>query len=152
MRFLTHAAVIVAILGLTGCNKVETVENESAAPTTEHGRYIGIGVFGAGELWQQQRIDELDNGTDGNPIPPQDKAAATTADDEHIIVVVDSATGEVRECGDYSGRCVSMNPWTKAIAKEQRVPVMLVKHAADLAAEREAAAQEAEQMARKHMR
>jgi hypothetical protein len=67
--------------------------------------------------------------------PPADPTSATTADDEHVIVVVDSQTGEIRECGDYSGVCASFNPWTRAIAGEQAAPVKLTKHAADLAAE-----------------
>lgn len=76
---------------------------------------------------------------------PRDAASATTADDEHIIVVVDSQTGEIRQCGDYSGQCISMNPWTKTILPEQAAPVKLTKHAADLAAEaNEAEANEAE--------
>ncbi|HEX4736032.1 MAG TPA: hypothetical protein VH331_00565 [Allosphingosinicella sp.] len=58
---------------------------------------------------------------------------ATTADDEHIIVVVDTDTGEVRECGDFSGTCTSLNPWTSVIASAQRTPVPLTAHAADVA-------------------
>ncbi len=64
--------------------------------------------------------------------PAKSAAAATAADDEHVIVVVDSQTGEVRECGDYSGLCVSLNPWTKAVAREQASPVTLTKHLADV--------------------
>jgi hypothetical protein len=65
--------------------------------------------------------------------PPKTASAATTADDEHVIVVVDSQTGEVRECGDYTGVCVNMNPWTKAISAPQSAPVTLTKHLADVA-------------------
>lgn len=65
---------------------------------------------------------------------PPNAASATTADDEHVIVVVDSQSGEVRECGDYSGVCASFNPWTRAIAGQQITPVQLTKHAADLVA------------------
>ncbi|MEO6040308.1 MAG: hypothetical protein ABIP41_00215 [Croceibacterium sp.] len=67
---------------------------------------------------------------------PSDPAAATIADDEHVIVVVDSITGEVRQCGDHSGYCVAMKPWSGGSS-----PAMLSKHAADLAAEESAATQ-----------
>jgi len=63
----------------------------------------------------------------------QDPAAAKLADDEHVIVVLDSHTGEIRQCGDHSGFCVAMNPWTSTAAAS--APVKLVKHAADLNAE-----------------
>jgi hypothetical protein len=63
----------------------------------------------------------------------QEPAAAKLADDEHVIVVLDSHTGEVRQCGDHSGICVAMNPWSSngPIA----APVKLTRHAADLDAE-----------------
>jgi len=65
--------------------------------------------------------------------PPNDPAAATIADDEHVIVVVDSRTGEVRQCGDHSGYCVRFDPWQERGAPV--APVRLSKHAADLATE-----------------
>jgi hypothetical protein len=69
-----------------------------------------------------------------------DPAAAKLEDDEHIIVVMDSHTGEVRQCGDHSGYCVAMNPWA-GDGSRMRLPVKLTKHAADLDAEaRDAAA------------
>jgi hypothetical protein len=92
--------------------------------TPPHGRYLGVGVFAAGQLWSKMAVK-----------PPTDPKAATTADDEHVIVVVDSQTGELRECGDYSGVCASLNPWTRAIAPETAAPVKLTRHAANLAAE-----------------
>jgi hypothetical protein len=91
--------------------------------STAKGRYLGVGVFSAGELWSKMAVP-------ANPDP----TAATSADDEHVIVVVDSQTGEIRECGDYSGVCASFNPWTRAIAREQTAPVKLTRHAADLVA------------------
>jgi hypothetical protein len=54
--------------------------------------------------------------------------------------VVDTETGEVRECGDLSGTCAAFNPWTRAIASGQAAPVALTAHAADLAREAEAKA------------
>jgi hypothetical protein len=55
-------------------------------------------------------------------------AAARTADDQAIIVVTDSDTGEVRACGDLSGYCVGMNPWKSALPASQLAPVNLTEH------------------------
>ena len=73
---------------------------------------------------------------------PSDSAAAKLEVDEHVIVVVDSHTGEVRQCGDYSGVCVVMNPWTGP-GSRNAMPVRLKKHAANIAAEAQASEQEA---------
>jgi hypothetical protein len=73
------------------------------------------------------------------PTAKADPAAARLEDDEHIIVVVDSHTGEVRQCGDHSGYCVAMNPWTRT-GPQTTLPVKLEKHASDLAAEDQASA------------
>lgn len=91
------------------------------------GRYAGIGVFDAGRLWARMVQEN----------PPNEPEKARIADDEHVIVVVDTRTGEVRQCGDLSGYCVSMNPWSGA---KPPAPVKLSKHAAELDAEAEAAA------------
>lgn len=119
-RFGSVAGIIATVMLLTGCE-----DRTDGQRPSRHGRYLGIGTYAAGELWAKMAQRDM----------PRDPATATTADDEHVIVVVDSQTGEIRECGDYSGHCISMNPWTKAIAPEQAAPVKLTKHAADLAAE-----------------
>jgi hypothetical protein len=81
------------------------------------GRYLGIGTYPPGRLWAEQ-----------SGVPrPADAHAATIADDEQIIVVVDSNTGEVRQCGNLSGRCIAANPWSGTPA-----PVALARHAADV--------------------
>jgi hypothetical protein len=68
-----------------------------------------------------------------------DPAAATLDDDDHIVVVLDSATGQLRQCGNLSGHCIALNPWAKT-ATAQGAPAALLKHARQLAeeAEREA--------------
>ena len=124
-RSLTVGAILASAL-LAGCQERA---DDADAGAGRHGRYIGIGTYAAGELWAKM----------AQPDMPRDAATATTADDEHVIVVVDSQTGEIRECGDYSGRCISMNPWTKGIAPAHVAPVKLTKHASDLAAEAQAA-------------
>jgi hypothetical protein len=107
---------------LAGCNQHEA----STAGPKSPGRYAGIGTFDAGRLWQQMK---------GSPAS-QDPAAAKLADDEHVIVVLDSHTGEIRQCGDHSGFCVAMHPWADG-SKAEAAPVKLTKHAAELDAEAE---------------
>ena len=106
---------------LAGCHHApEAASNNGLHP----GRYSGIGVFDAGRLWAEMSAP----GSKANP------AMATLKDDEHIIVVLDSHTGEVRQCGDHSGYCVAMNPWMRS-GPQNTLPVKLAKHASDLAAE-----------------
>ena len=61
-----------------------------------------------------------------------DAAKATLADDAQIIVIVDSRTGEVRQCGNMSGHCITTNPWANKLGPQQGVPISLNAHAADL--------------------
>ena len=108
---------------LAGCQKQSGVAAEADSPKSP-GRFAGIGVFDVGRLWSEMAVP----GTQKDPAP------ATIRDDEHIIVVVDSHTGEVRQCGDHSGYCVAMNPWT-GTGGQNVLPVKLTKHAADILAE-----------------
>ena len=112
------------LMTATGVLLASCGRSNAQSDTVAHGRFLGIGVYSVGQLWSKMVVGSA-----------TDAASATTADDEHIIVVVDSQTGEVRECGDYSGVCASFNPWTRALAGQQLAPVKLTKHAADLAAE-----------------
>jgi hypothetical protein len=120
MKAIWMPAALAALL-LGGCNDQQ--DGHGVRPP-RHGRYAGIGVFDAGTLWSRADI----GGKRG------DAAAAGLADDEHVVVVVDTDTGEVRECGDHSGECFAMNPWTAAIAGRQ-LPARLSAHMADLQAE-----------------
>ena len=113
MRSVAAQLLVFGAL-LSGCQ-----QSPQAAPPKSQGRFAGIGVFDAGKLWAQM----TGAGQSLNA------AAASIADDEHIIVVLDSHTGEVRQCGDHSGYCVKMNPWT---GSQAALPVKLAKHAADL--------------------
>ena len=112
-------AVAAAGLVVSGCGRGPVDADGAAA----HGRYLGVGTYSPGELWSRMVVR-------GAAAPPPQ--AATPADDEHVIVVVDSRTGEIRECGDYSGLCVAMNPWTRAVAASQAVPVTLTKHLSEV--------------------
>lgn len=62
----------------------------------------------------------------------KDAAAAKLADDEQVIVVLDSKTGELRQCGNLTGYCVSMNPWAQPLTQSQTAPIHLLKHAEEL--------------------
>ena len=123
--------VLVAAIALTGCQKGSAA---GGAPQGHQGRYAGIGLYSADRLWAEMKL----------PDKPKDAAAATTADDQTIIVVVDSETGEVRQCGNMSGYCVGMNPWTGPLGKERTAPASLNKHLAELGGEEAAASNVAE--------
>ena len=125
------AFLTVLFVVLAGCNQSPS---PSAPGPKNPGRFAGIGVFDAGRLWGQM----------ASPASPSDAALAKLQDDEHIIVVIDSHSGEVRQCGDHSGYCVSMNPWAVGGA-QALLPVKLGKHAADFEKEDRNAAENAGQ-------
>lgn len=122
---MRRAFALASVALLASCG-----ERAEVGPSDAHGRYLELGTFAAGQLWSQMKV--------AAPTAPD---AATVADDEHVIVVVDSRTGEVRQCGDLSGFCVRSNPWTKSDVPQ--APVALAKHAADLAREAESAVEPA---------
>ena len=122
--------LLIGVSALAGCDQSPAL---SAPGPKSPGRFAGIGVFEAGRLWQQIA---------GAP-SSSDPAAARLEDDEHIIVVIDSHTGEVRQCGNQSGFCVAMNPWT-GDGPRAMLPAKLTKHASDLAAEDQAGIEEAD--------
>jgi len=118
----SYFGVVLAIgLALGGCRKAaESLTGDDTMP--HHGRFTGIGIYPADKMWS--RISGADK--------PKDKAVATTADDQNVIVVVDGETGEIRQCGNLSGYCVGMNPWSHPLAGKQSAPLGLDKHAADI--------------------
>ena len=128
MRIFALSILAMGCL-LSGCDQQGPV---SGPGPKSQGRYAGIGTYDAGRLWGQLAGIEAS----------KNAAAATPGDDEHVIVVIDSHTGEVRQCGDYSGVCVAMNPWAGR-GSRSATPVKLKKHAADLAAEDQASIEEA---------
>ncbi len=118
------------MLALAGC-QAQPEQTGYAAGQPNRGRYVGIGIYNAGPLWPKLKL------ADPSKDKPIDAAAPTLADDSTIIVVVDSQTGEIRQCGDMSGYCTRSNPWSKSALG---APVSLTKHAADL--QRDEAAEE----------
>ena len=114
--------VLVAGVMLGGCHGTPSWTSDDTKP--RHGRYTGIGIYPVDKMWSEITVADK----------PKDKAAATTEDDRNVIVVVDSDTGEIRQCGNLSGYCVGMNPWNHALGGKQAAPLGLDKHAAELEA------------------
>ncbi len=107
----------LAALGLGGCEK----KPEGSVASPHHGRYLGVGIYRPEAPWERLVAAQPNKDT------PQ---AARQADDQAIIVVIDSETGEVRACGDLTGYCIGMNPWRKDLARTQIAPVEVSAHAA----------------------
>jgi len=116
-------SLLILAACLSGCHGTPAY-NDSTEATEHHrdGRYLGIGVYPVGNLWQHLT-------------PPNrnaDPHAATLQDDTQLIVVVDSHSGEIRQCGNMSGHCIGMNPWAAALGQGRAAPVALDAHQADL--------------------
>jgi hypothetical protein len=116
---------LLAIASLAGCKPPASADSSHA----KHGRYQGIGLYAPSETWARQVGAEA----------AKDPKTARLLDDDEIIVVVDSATGEVRQCGNLSGYCVGSNPWTRTLAAGQTLPLQVNQHAAVPVRERPAA-------------
>ena len=116
----------VLVLTLTGCDRHGDV---SAPGHRSGGRYQGIGIYPADQLWSRLAVSDAN----------KDQTRALRKDDGQIIVVVDSQTGEVRQCGNLSGYCVTTNPWSAPLGVDRIAPLSLSQHAEDLAKENAAA-------------
>jgi uncharacterized protein YceK len=110
MRGLFTGLIVVAAM-LGGCHGVRSGSGEDG----HRGRYAGVGLYGADHGWAHL----------AGAAEPADKAIARTADDTTVIVTVDGATGEIRQCGNYSGHCIAMNPWRGQLGPKQAEPVTL---------------------------
>jgi hypothetical protein len=111
----TLAALAVAGLGLCGCNPRPVAD---VGQGDHHGRYTGVGIYAPREQWTKLLAAQQ----------ATDPKVAQLIDDQVIIVVQDSATGEVRACGDLTGYCIGMNPWKTALLSAQIAPVKLTEH------------------------
>lgn len=110
MKLLVCPSLSICAL-LAGCSS-QPVSGTAEAP---RGRYTGVGLYSADSGWRRIQADESDAA----------KGASKRADDTMVIVVVDTHTGEVRQCGNLSGRCVAMNPWGRAPGKGESLPLVL---------------------------
>lgn len=115
MKAVFLGMLLLAGPALGGCKRAVPIDDEATSPPTRHGRYTGVGLYGADHGWAHLA---------GAPAAAG-KAVATTADDTNIIVTVDGATGEIRQCGNYSGHCIAMNPWHGPLGSKQAEPVSL---------------------------
>ena len=107
----------LAILLLPGCRPPGSPYSDA----TLRGRYVGVGIYTPGGPWTRMVVP-------AQPTP----TAAKLSDDQAIIVVVDSVTGELRACGDLSGYCIGTNPWKKMLASSQVAPISLTAHSEDV--------------------
>lgn len=114
---MRRAALGLGLLGLTlaGCGQ------PGATSAEPHGKYAGIGLYTPGRPWTR-----LVAQTTGDP------HAARLVDDQAIIVVQNTATGEVRACGDLTGYCIGMNPWRTDLVSSHLAPVQLTEHEAPM--------------------
>ena len=120
-------AVVLPALCLGACNKPKEARAETA---DVHGRFAGIGIYSTDRMWSQLVGAEA----------PKSPAAARLQDDREVIVVVDTRTGEIRQCGNLSGYCVGMSPWAKPLSAAQVGPLSISKHQEELQREDEQAA------------
>lgn len=118
MKTVVSGSVLVLAMLLAGCHAAPS----EGVLSSHHGRYVGIGIYSADAMWSKIVADDQ----------PGSPKAATTADDRDVIVVVDSDTGEIRQCGNLSGFCVRMNPWTQSLPQSHAAPMHVAMHAAEL--------------------
>ena len=83
-----------------------------------HGRYVGVGIYGPGRQWTRMVAAQQ----------PVGETAARPIDDQAIIVMSDTDTGELRACGDLTGYCIGMNPWKRPLTPAQIAPIELTTH------------------------
>jgi len=120
MRSLIAPALMGA-LALAGCQKKEEAAASPFGGLGQRGRFVAVGLYEPGQMWEQLTA-----------AAPSDPAQATLKDDEQVIVAMDSATGELRQCGNLSGHCIGLNPWAKPLAAGHGAPTPLLKHAQQL--------------------
>ena len=111
--------VIVAVRWVPIANRLQPgARMTQMPPAPQHGRYVGVGIYGPDKQWQRLVLASR----------VTDEALAKQIDDQVIIVVADSTTGELRACGDLTGYCIGMNPWTKPLLGAQISPIRLTSH------------------------
>ena len=122
MKRLTLCIVVMAGLAASGCHKADNAEPMLAGDWSlfggHHGRFVGLGIYSPNDQWTKI-ADSAQTG---------DGPKARPIDDQAIYVVIDSATGELRACGDLTGYCIGMNPWKKPLTAAQIVPIELTEH------------------------
>ena len=98
-----------------GCSRADW---SPLAEADQHGRYVGVGIYGPGKPWTRMvAAQSLNKGAGARPI-----------DDQVVLVVADSRTGEIRACGDLTGYCIGMNPWKQPLLAGRIPPIALTEH------------------------
>ncbi len=116
MRLCKTATLMLAGAALAGCN-LRAISDEGNQ-AGHRGRYGAVGLYSPSRQWTRLI------GANAS----KDPQVAQRIDDQVIIVVQDTATGEVRACGDLTGYCIGMNPWKAALVGGQIAPLRLSKH------------------------
>jgi hypothetical protein len=109
------AIALLASLSLAACKRADWSPISSLE---QHGRFLGVGIYGPGKAWTRMVADQIQ----------KSDAVARPIDDQVIIVVADSQTGELRACGDLTGYCIGMNPWKQQLLSAQIAPIDLTQH------------------------
>jgi len=109
--------VMMEALALSACHRPLT---PAGAEQRGHGRYSGVGLYSPQVVWTKM--------VRGDQAQSKDEAVAKPIDDQVIIVVEDSTTGEVRACGDLTGYCVGLNPWSRPLGSSQTAPIRVTEH------------------------
>lgn len=107
MKACSIGLATLATMGLASCAKNAEVPAGDGL-FGGHGRHLGVAIYAPGRMWAEIVRTPAATSTAAAP------NAATPRDDEQIIVVVDSKTGELRQCGNLSGVCIAMNPLVQA--------------------------------------
>ena len=117
MRLVNWATLLPAVASLFGCS-LPSASSDDTSQSRHHGRYGAVGIYGPSKQWTRLVGARAS----------KDPQAAQLIDDQVIIVVQDTATGEVRACGDLTGYCIGMNPWRSALVAVQVAPLRLSEH------------------------
>ncbi len=115
MRLTVLSAVTAGLLLLTACHRTE---DQAGRAHGHFGRYASVGLYAPDKQWTRLVAAEQ----------AKDPQAAQPIDDQIIFVTQDSATGEIRACGDLTGYCIGMNPWRAPLPAAQMVPIRLTAH------------------------
>ncbi len=119
MRPLVLVAIAAAALTLTlcGCRRPVAAAMDYIQGSS-HGRYASVGIYSPSRQWTRLIAAQQS----------KDAQLARPIDDQAIIVVQDTQTGEVRGCGDLTGYCIGMNPWKTTLTTAQIAPVRVTEH------------------------
>ena len=116
-------SLAAGIVGLASCKRSD-VGDWAFGDATRHGHYGSVGIYAPGQSWKDLAARGMSTAS----------ATAKLGDDQAIVVVEDTDTGELRACGDLTGYCIGSNPWKQMLSASQVTPVSLTRHPDDTAA------------------